>query len=307
MADSSTKYKEAETAFLASEGVRAEEIVVSLENLGGTVRLLVSGKGPPVLFVPGVMSTGAVFAGLVGRLAGFRCFMLDRPGTGLSSLPHETPTDLPRQKRFADELLAEVLDALDLERAHVVSTSLGGWFTFRSAAAHPDRFISITGLAFQGGARVVDAPLSMRLPAPAWLLPKRPKLTKGMVRAMVKSAGMRGAFENGKISDEMLLWMVALLRYTDTFGNDSTYNPRPIGLRRPTEAVRHPADLLAKVTVPVHLFWGSDDLFGGQDSAEEFAGQLPNASLQMVERAGHAPWLDEPELAAAALLGHLTS
>ena len=55
------------------------------------------------------------------------------------------------------------------------------------------------------------------------------------------------------------------------------------------------------MSAPVHLFWGNDDLFGGQDSAEEFARLLPQATLQMVEGAGHAPWLDEPELAAAAV------
>lgn len=289
-----------------SEGVSSEEIVVEMSHLGGQSRVLSSGSGEPVLFIPGVMTSGAVFAGLVGRLPGFRCLMLDRPGTGLSSLPRDPPTDLEGQERFADELIADVLDGLSLDSAHVVSTSLGGWFAFRSAATHPDRFRSITGLGFQGGSRIVNAPLSMRLPTPTWMIPRRPMVTRRIVRAMLKSAGMRAAIETEKFSDEMLDWMVALLRYTDTFGNDSRYNPRPMTLRGPIDAVRHPVELLARVSASVHLFWGTDDIFGGHPSAEELAGALPDARLQMVQGAGHAPWLDEPELAASAVLRHLS-
>lgn len=124
---------------------------------------------------------------------------------------------------------------------------------------------------------------------PSWLVPRRPRVTKGIVRSMLKSAGMRAAIETGKVSDEKFDWMVALLRDTDTFGNESRYNPRPIGLRGPVDAVRHPPELLSRVTSPVHMFWGSDDRFGGRDSAEELAGLLPRATLQMVTVPGHAP------------------
>ena len=40
---------------------------------------------------------------------------------------------------------------------------------------------------------------------------------------------------------------------------------------------------------PVHLFWGTDDVWAGEKSAQEFANALPNATLQMVEGAATPP------------------
>lgn len=299
-------YEAAEQAFLTSEGVEADVQYVELARLGGQVRVLTAGDGPPVVFVPGAMSTGAVFAGLVGRLSGFRCLMLERPGTGLSAPLSPPPTDLAAQQAAADTLLVDLFDGLGIDAGHVVATSLGGWFTFRSAAAHPDRIRRICALGFPVGARIVDAPLSMRLPAPAWMLPRRVPAGRRLVRSLLKSAGMRRVIESGRFDDEMLDLMVALLRHTPTFRHESLHNARPIGVRGPVDAVRHTPELLARVRAPVHLFWGTDDLFGGSESATEFSALLPDATLEMVEGAGHAPWLDEPERAAAAVQRHLS-
>ena len=127
-----------------------------------------------------------------------------------------------------------------------------------------------------------------------------------MVQTMLRMGGMRGTVDNDKVSDEMLDWLVSLFRDTETFGNDVRYSPRPAGIAGAIDAVRHPPELLAKVTSSVHLFWGADDLFGDESSAREFAEALPNAELQLVPGAGHAPWLDEPDLAAEAVTNHLT-
>lgn len=98
MAAKAETFEQAERAFLASERITARTQYVDLDRLGGKVRVLVAGEGPPVLFVPGVMTGGAVFAGLVGRLPEFGCIMIDRPGTGLSPILPTPPTDLAGQK-----------------------------------------------------------------------------------------------------------------------------------------------------------------------------------------------------------------
>ena len=308
MTEDVERYRTAEQVFLASEGVEVNEHFVDLAQLGGQVRVLETGEGPgpPVVFLPGVMTSGAVFAGLVGRLSGFRCLLIDRPGTGLSPMTSPPTADLAAQKHLANQLVADVLDGLNIDLADQVCTSIGGFTAFRGAAAHPDRIGRIAALAFQLGARITDAPLTMRLPTPAFMVPNRVRATPAMVQAMLRMGGMRSAIDNNQVSDEMLAWMVSLLRDTDTFGNDAKYGPRPAGISGPIEAVRHPAELLAKVTSPVRLFWGTDDLFGDESSAHEFAEALPNAELQLVPGAGHAPWLDEPDLAAEAVTNHLT-
>lgn len=295
----------AEQAYLASEGVSAESRVIDLKRLGSTARVLIAGDGPPVLFVPGVMTTGATLAKLVGRLGDYRCIMVERPGTGLTPVLATPPHTLEAQQQFSDSFLVDIMDGLGLDRSHVVCTSMGGWATFRGASAHPDRFLSITALAFQVGARLGKLPWSMRMPLIKALLPRSIKANRKLVRASLKTAGMKTTVNAGGFSDEMLDYMAAMMRYTETFRNETLCSPRVVTPRGIVVDAEHSAELLAKVTAPVHLFWGTDDFFGDVESAERFASMLPNVELQMVEGAGHAIWLDEPDLALAAVRKHL--
>lgn len=301
-----TAYREAEQAYLESETITATEHVVELARVGSAVRVLSAGDGPPVAFISGTMTTGVSFATLVRHLPDYRCLMIDRPGTGLSPLPEPKPKKLGDHMRIADALIVDVFDALDIDRGHVVCASLGGWPTFRGAAAHPERFDRIFAMSWQAGARVTSVPMSMRNPMPKRWMPKRvPFGGPGLVKAMLKSAGMKNAIEQGAFSDEMLAYMAAVGRHTPTLHNDANYMAVPVGPFGGIAAVEHAPELLAKVSAPVHLFWGTDDIFGSPESARTFADELPDAELQLVDGAGHAPWMDEPDLAVAALRAHL--
>ena len=292
-------YEKAEASYLAAEGIEATARFVDLSRLESTVRIVEAGQGPPVLFVPGVMTSGVVFARLVAQMPDYRCIMIDRPGVGLSPPLPTPPTTLAEHERLGDHLLVDILDGLQIERAHVICTSMGGWSAFRSVAAQPDRFDKMVALSFQIGAGVDKLPWSMRMPRIAFLTPQRVKASPKLVRGMLKSAGMKKAVDAGYFTDEMLAFQSVLLRHTDTFGNESLHSPLP--------DVMHSDELLAKVTIPVHLFWGTDDLFGGEAKARDFVAKLPNATLQLVEGAGHAPWFDEPELGLKAIQDHLGS
>lgn len=299
------EFLRAEQVLLESCGVHAEAQVIRLKRLKGTARVLIAGDGPPVLFVPGVMNAGAVFAWLVGQLPDYRCIMVERPGTGLSPALATPPETLEAQREFCDSFLVDILDGLHIDRGHVVCTSMGGWATFRSLAAHPERFMRVAALSFQVGAPIDKVPWSMRMPLIKALLPRRLKAGRGMVRASLKTAGMKNTIKQGKFSDELLDYLAALVRCTPTFRNESLCSPRPVTSKGRNLEVEHSPELLAKVTAPVHFFWGTDDLFGGETSARTFASMVPHSTLQLVEGAGHAVWLDEPELALAAVRAHL--
>ena len=133
------RYREVEQRMWASIGLDPIERVVTLERLGTTARILEVGEGSPILFVHGVSASGASWAPLVAHLNGFRCLLLDRPGCGLSAPLAVDLSDLDRFGAVAGELVSDVLDGLDVPKAHVVATSLGGHFALRSAAANPDR------------------------------------------------------------------------------------------------------------------------------------------------------------------------
>lgn len=50
--------------------------------------------------------------------------------------------------------------------------------------------------------------------------------------------------------------------------------------------------------MPALLLWGDEDPNGGVLVAEKFVARLPNAQLEVIPQAGHAPWIDELDLCA---------
>ena len=54
-----------------------------------------------------------------------------------------------------------------------------------------------------------------------------------------------------------------------------------------------PDDLLGSIRAPTYLLWGGRDPFGGADVARAVAARLPDATLELLPGAGHAPWLDD--------------
>jgi pimeloyl-ACP methyl ester carboxylesterase len=52
------------------------------------------------------------------------------------------------------------------------------------------------------------------------------------------------------------------------------------------------------VKAPTLLVWGKEDRLVPPIYADEFVRRLPGARLQMVDAAGHAPHLEQPETVA---------
>src|SRR4029453_13454196 len=295
------RYREAEGRVWASVGVTPTEQRVRLERTGLTVRVQEVGQGPAVVLVHGASNSGTSWAGLVARLDGFRCLLPDRPGCGLSD-PLAAPFDgLERLGSFADALVVDLLEAMGLDRGHLVATSLGGYLALRGAAAHADRVARVVELGWTFGAPVARLPLLMRLatvPAVGRLMTAVPPNERA-VRAMFRRIGLRQALEAGRVSEEAVGCYLALLRDTDTMRNELRAGPRLIfPFRGLDERVLLPPDLLGRIHTPVYFLWGEQDPFGGADLAQRFLTQLPNAELELVAGAGHAVWIDDPDHAA---------
>jgi pimeloyl-ACP methyl ester carboxylesterase len=62
-------------------------------------------------------------------------------------------------------------------------------------------------------------------------------------------------------------------------------------------AIRHNmAKELPKITIPVSLIWGKNDKVTPPEVAEEFYQLLPNSELNWVDKCGHAPMMEHPEV-----------
>ncbi len=295
---SEQRYRESERRLWQSLGVTPTEQRVRLPRIGVTVRVQELGQGPWVVFVHGGSNSGTSWAQLAAQLSGFRCVMLDRPGCGLSDPLDARFDDVNALGTFAEALIVDVLDAMQIDKAHVVATSFGGYIALRTAASHPERIGRMVQLTI--GAPTAGFPLIMRItsvPALAWLMTTVPP-NERMVRMMLRSVGLRQALDAGRISQELIDAYVALLRDTDTMRNEIKAGPRIINLRGMNNSVLLPKSLLTTIRTPVYFLWGQEDPFGGEDIAREFVKALPNCELEIMPGAGHAVWLDDPVGAA---------
>ncbi len=301
------RHRDVERRLWESLGLRPIERHVRLWRLETTARLQEVGDGPTILFVHGGSASGANWAPMIPHVAGYRCVLLDRPGCGLSAASGWDLGGLEALASFAEALVVDVLDALETPSAHVVSTSLGGYFALRGAAAHPDRVDRMVEFGYVVGAPMIHVPISMRaatFPGVRRLMTSIPP-TRGATRAILRQLGLGPAMNDGRVSNELFEWFLSLLRDTPTLRHEAKL-PRALLGTGQTNAGALPANVLAAVQCPLRFVWGESDPFGGREIAEPFVGRLPDAELELWPGSGHAPWIDDPELAAARVIDFLS-
>jgi 2-hydroxy-6-oxonona-2,4-dienedioate hydrolase len=288
------RYREAERRLWESIGATPAERRLHLQRNDVTIRVQEVGEGPAVLFVHGGNTSGSSWAALAARLEAFRCIILDRPGTGLSR-PLATALDVESLPRFAETLVIDVLDALGLESAHLVATSFGGYIALRSAAAHPHRIGRMVQFSWPFGAPNTRLPAFMRImgvPGLSRLLAALPPNERA-VRMLFRRIGHGPSLEAGRITREDIDCYLALLRYTDTMRNELAPARAFISPLRGLNRLLLPDSILAKIRTPTFFLWGENDPFGSADTAHQLVERMPNAELELMPGAGHAPWLDD--------------
>lgn len=304
------RYQEAERVLWDKVGVAPVDRWVTLRS-GGKVRVQEVGDGPPVVFIHGGSIAGTSWCQLAARLDGVRCILVDRPGCGLSDPIVGGPLrDLGSVEAYADQLLSDLLDALELERAMVGATSYGGLFAFRGAAAAPERVEKLIEYSWLMGAPTESVPFSARmaaLPGMQVLMTRMP-MTRRMVKGALRQFGLGRAIDSGAFDDDMIDWAYALLRDTDTLANDTRSSPKVVTpIKGYNKDLLLTDELLSKLTMPVLFLWGEDDPNGGAAVGRAFAPRLPNAELVIVPGAEHVPWIDDAETCVTRTQAFLAS
>lgn len=290
------RYRQSEQRLWESVGVKPRDRRVRLRT-GETVRVQETGDGPAVLLIHGAANAGTSWMSLMAKLPDFRCIALDRPGCGLSDPIAGGPLrDIDAIESYADRLLTDTLDALELPSAAVLATSYGGYFAVRGAAANPTRVDSIVEYSWLMGAPMDKVVMSMRLSALPGMRAMTAKMpvTRTMVKMLLRQIGLKRAIDTGTFTEEMIDWYLSVQRDTDTMANDLRSSPKIItSLRGLNERMLHTDEILARVTMPTLFLWGDEDPNGGELVAKKFVARVPNAQLEVIPQAGHAPWIDE--------------
>lgn len=292
------RIRDAEGKLFSAVGADVDEDFIELARSGRRLRVLSHGDGPAILMLHGVSLSGAVWAPLFTELPRFRLLAVDLPGHGLSD-----PMAFRRGhvREAARSLIDEILDALGFEDVPVIGHSLGGMFALWHLAGGSERISELVAIGQPAvalpGVRVT-MPLSLltvRGVGPAVLRSPNPRpVYRRMLAQGLGSAEVAGApdalIEALRLSARRpgnARTVAALMHAIDRF-------------RRPrSESVLTLAELAA-INAPTMFVLGSDDPYLSVEGAARSIGQIRGAGLHEVP-AGHAPWLVDPERAAALI------
>jgi pimeloyl-ACP methyl ester carboxylesterase len=278
-------------AATAGAGAPGQLRIRSVETAAGSISTMDAGTGDPVVLIHGLGATKASFLPTIAALApGYRTIALDLPGFGDSDKPLRGSYDAPF---FARSVVA-LLDALEIERAHVIGNSMGGRIGIELGLQAPDRLGRLVLLApslawlrtrrWAPYLRWVPTQLGLIQPAP------RP-LVEAIVRRVIPGANQEWTAAG---IDEFLR------SYLQPSGRAAFYAAaRNIYLEEP-----HGSDgfwtRLGSLDVESLFVWGRRDTVVPPAFAHHVQDVLPSAQHLFLD-CGHVPQLERPRQTHAAI------
>jgi 3-oxoadipate enol-lactonase len=243
-----------------------------------------TGAGAPVLLVMGLGMNATGWWRTIPALAeGLRVIAFDNRGVGRSGRP-PGPYRVPQ---LADDAVA-VLDAADVERAHVYGISLGGMIAQEIALQHPDRVDALVlGATTPGGPNAVGA--------------------DDDTLAFFRRRGQMPAEESVWASVPYNYGPRTRAEHADRIGQDIAQRLRfPIEpgpyIAQLEAALGHDAhDRLPEIHKPTLIVHGEEDRMVPPTNAQLIAAEIPGADLMMLPGAGHLYPTDEPQADRAIL------
>ena len=112
-------------------------------NKDDKIHYQVVGTGPPLIMLHGLLGNSKIYRinGFVDKLKmDYKLIPIDLRGFGKSDKPHDPAAYSYRT--IIDDVIA-VLDAAEVDRAHLYGHSFGGWFTYGLAYYYPNRIKSL--------------------------------------------------------------------------------------------------------------------------------------------------------------------
>ena len=190
---------------------------------------------------------------------------------------------------------AGLLDALGIEKAHIVGASMGGMIAQHVAARHADRCLSLTSVFSTTG----NPKLPPAKPEAMKALVTRPKSTD---EAVLVDHGMmlaRTIGSPGYPSDE------ERLRERTTASIRRSFYPE--GPTRHLSAIVADGDrraMLKDISVPTLVLHGEDDPLVPCEGGRDTAASIPGAKLKTIPGWGHDLPLELVDEVAGAIAGH---
>lgn len=273
--------------------------VTTVETRHGNVRIRdTGGEGTPLLLIHALLVDGDVYSPLVPRLTakGHRCLIPEMP-LGAHEIPLNADADLT--PTGLAQLLVEVLDALGVERVHLVGVDTGGALSQLLMAEHRERVDRVVLTACDAYEvfpprifRVLLAPL--RAPGALWMSAQLTRL------AFVRGLTTPRPVTHSDVADATVKrWTIPM---------------RTRGVRhdlRKVIAGMHSRHTLAAAEAnkdfpnPVLIAWGDDDRIFPHRLAVRLAADLPHSRLTTLTDCAAFAALDQPAELARLIHDHV--
>ncbi|WAJ44260.1 alpha/beta hydrolase [Mycobacterium sp. Aquia_216] len=253
--------------------------VTQIEHGGESIYAESTGAGEVVVLCHGLGGNHAIWWRQINAFARHhRVITWDQRGFG-NSTARSGRTGIDEA---ADDLVA-VLDALDVERTHLVGQSMGAFVALRVALEHPERTASLVLSTTLAGA---DPRHTRALRA---AVPKRPRRDEHPV--------VSAAFS---VADPDL---VVLYNLISSFGTKP-----PVEAMLESMAAQQFSDSeLAALSLPVLFLAAADDVLCPPDVMRSAAARVPSSTTRVLANAAHSAYFECPDAWTTAVLEFIDS
>ncbi|HSW13495.1 MAG TPA: alpha/beta hydrolase [Solimonas sp.] len=275
----------------ADLGLRAERAQSQLEEKrlkidGFDIAYLEGGQGEPLVLVHGIGADKDNFTRVARWLTPYyRVIAIDLPGFGESGKPGDADYGIPAQA----ERLDQIMQALNLSRAHFGGSSMGGWIIATYAAKYPNKVGSLwlLGAAGTDGGKPTEVRkawergeylLFAKTPEEFertidFVFVKRPFLPYSVRQVMAQQAIGNYELHTRIFGDLMKNW------------SDYSVNAKIRGL-----------------PVPALIVFGDQDRAVDPGDGIIWQSLLPQSQLEMMQDIGHLPMAEAPQVVAQRYL-----
>lgn len=257
-------------------------------DAGGTeLHYVRAGNGEPMLLIQGMSATHMTWGRpfLSPLEESFECIVFDNRGMGLSG-----PAAMPFEVVDLAADTIGLLDALEIESAHVVGISMGGMIAQELALAHPERIRTLTiGATYCGGPEgKLMAPEDLQMLGAAMASGDREQVLRAMW-VINLSPDFRADDSNYAAFREMATALSA---------------PKEVILQQMRACAAHDTSTrLDRVEVPTQVIHGTVDRLLRVENGLQIAALL-SVEPQLLDGVGHMFWWEQPERAAALVRDH---
>ncbi len=247
---------------------------------GRDIFVVEAGEGPPLLMLhgggPGA-SGMSNFSRNIPTLAGrFRVIAPDMPGYGRSS------KGLDRKDPFGElaQAMLGLLDALAVEKAHLLGNSLGGSCALRLALEAPeraDRLVLLGPGGIDTGRRPPTEGLLHLLDYYSGEGPTREKFEQFLRNDLV--------FDGAALPDALIATRYAASIDPEVVANPPLVRPKDLSDARALDLTLDPR--LSGLQTPTLVLWGVEDRVNPASGGRSLQERMPNCDLYLFSRTGH--------------------